>query len=1049
MFGPSLRIFVSASTHDLGMHRRAVEQALLDSGIHPITQEHFRADNRTLTDFLRDEVAACDAVICLVGHVFGAAPSDRPDRSYTQLEYDFAQAYARPVFVFLTSDDFSPKAAPGDTVVQLAAQRAHREGLMRSHTCTWFGEVENLRSMVRDIVPKIRTGAGQVPIHYLYPPNQPVHFAGRGFELNQFREALRRASPSVIAVIGMAGQGKSTLVHHGLKTYARGLFATGFWWSADRDGFSFDLFLDEALGHFLQGGFDKRELPEKRQRVTRLLSLLQQRPLVLVIDGLQRWLRGWQGTDADDGSMPTLDERRGQDAEIDDLLRAASALTNGSHLILTTRALPEALDHAARTLVPVYEPEKRFALEGLDNRAAVQLLRAWSVAGTEDALIKTAQQYGMHPLALNLLGSHLKEHYGGQIQPRIALGNADPLQKFNQLIDETRRHFPQRRKAERLLGIVAHSLGPASLSAVAFCLRQLMPSWKERLRLCLFPERAERVELPESDLALTRELVVALANWQITGWDTGAQTLSLHPLVSEHFIRLIPFPREIHRNLAAWYASQSVPENASTLDHMRSRRLAVEHALRAGDMKWCARLMFELVAGGYTFSGWLDVWGHQSFAIELLHRLAAASEGELRADFLLARSAHLHQLSRGHESLADSSAAIKMIAKPGAPHSLQSNTTLAKAFVNRGNVHRDIGRSSDALSDYERALAIFQARDLLDVEAQIDIAHTTVNHANALLDLGHWSRARSGYDIGCADYERLLLFDPQRLAPNLAMARMNRGIVLTELGEDRLALADFTAAISGLQRCVENGRRELASRLAHVHITTGTKLSELGRNDEAAAEIDAALHLLDPLLAASRKDVEPLVALAYMDRAQVRLEQRRLDVALEDAHRAAAIYERFVIEGHEQYTGSLAHVRIIRAEIQFRLGAMALSAEDRTAGFAQLRELMRKWSGESDVEQVFLRKATAAVQYLWNGARDECGVLLSQLGELCEGYLRDPSAAEALRKTSERCLAKLLPLRTEFVAAGFDLKAFEQLPRESHPAITLAVAGERDSSSVS
>src|SRR4029434_3025351 len=71
-------VFISATTADLGSYRLAVRDTLLDQSVHPILQDHLEPDYQTLLDILRREINACDAVICLVGYVYGQEPKNRP-----------------------------------------------------------------------------------------------------------------------------------------------------------------------------------------------------------------------------------------------------------------------------------------------------------------------------------------------------------------------------------------------------------------------------------------------------------------------------------------------------------------------------------------------------------------------------------------------------------------------------------------------------------------------------------------------------------------------------------------------------------------------------------------------------------------------------------------------------------------------------------------------------------------------------------------------------------------------------------------------------------
>jgi serine/threonine protein kinase len=106
------RIFVSATSRDLGSFRRAVSDALLALDVQPVVQDdpaEFPPDYRAVVDMLRAKIERCDAAICLVGLVYGQEPrqrsADAPRRSYTQLEYEIAVDLRKPAFLFLATND--------------------------------------------------------------------------------------------------------------------------------------------------------------------------------------------------------------------------------------------------------------------------------------------------------------------------------------------------------------------------------------------------------------------------------------------------------------------------------------------------------------------------------------------------------------------------------------------------------------------------------------------------------------------------------------------------------------------------------------------------------------------------------------------------------------------------------------------------------------------------------------------------------------------------------------------------------------------------------
>lgn len=146
------RVFVSATSDDLGSYRRIVSDTQLKLDAQPVTQDHFAPDSREVEQMLRNRIAACDAVICLVGAVYGHEPKQHDDgarRSYTQLEYDVAVELQKPLFVFLATDDcgLDQRAEEPDELRQL--QFEHRRRIFQGEQ-VWspFASREDLAAKV-------------------------------------------------------------------------------------------------------------------------------------------------------------------------------------------------------------------------------------------------------------------------------------------------------------------------------------------------------------------------------------------------------------------------------------------------------------------------------------------------------------------------------------------------------------------------------------------------------------------------------------------------------------------------------------------------------------------------------------------------------------------------------------------------------------------------------------------------------------------------------------------------------------------------------------
>jgi tetratricopeptide (TPR) repeat protein len=149
----STRVFISATSGDLGSVRQVVKEALLAIDCHPVEQTNFPPDYRTVRDMLEEKIRSCQAVVHIVGHRYGAEPDPHklppgtPRRSYTHMEYDLARKLNKKLYVFLCATDFPYDLCDAETADKQALQHAHRDALLaderlRTRVAT-RGELEN------------------------------------------------------------------------------------------------------------------------------------------------------------------------------------------------------------------------------------------------------------------------------------------------------------------------------------------------------------------------------------------------------------------------------------------------------------------------------------------------------------------------------------------------------------------------------------------------------------------------------------------------------------------------------------------------------------------------------------------------------------------------------------------------------------------------------------------------------------------------------------------------------------------------------------------
>ena len=60
------RVFISATSKDLGTVRELVEEALLTMDCMPIEQTNFPPDYRSVREMIEEKVAGCEAISCAI-----------------------------------------------------------------------------------------------------------------------------------------------------------------------------------------------------------------------------------------------------------------------------------------------------------------------------------------------------------------------------------------------------------------------------------------------------------------------------------------------------------------------------------------------------------------------------------------------------------------------------------------------------------------------------------------------------------------------------------------------------------------------------------------------------------------------------------------------------------------------------------------------------------------------------------------------------------------------------------------------------------------------
>lgn len=108
-----MKVFISSTYDDLREYRRAVRDAILRLGHHPIGMEDFGSRPDTPKKAALDAVGDCDAFVGIYAHRYGSIP-DGDSLSLIEQEFDRASGAGKPCYVYLIDPTFNWQGARDD-----------------------------------------------------------------------------------------------------------------------------------------------------------------------------------------------------------------------------------------------------------------------------------------------------------------------------------------------------------------------------------------------------------------------------------------------------------------------------------------------------------------------------------------------------------------------------------------------------------------------------------------------------------------------------------------------------------------------------------------------------------------------------------------------------------------------------------------------------------------------------------------------------------------------------------------------------------------------
>jgi tetratricopeptide (TPR) repeat protein len=260
--GDGLRVFISHTSEmrafPEGMsYVAAVERAVAAAGHVIVDMADFPTADRPPAELCAERVRGCDVYVGVLGTRYGSPVRDRPDVSYTELEFETATEENLDRLVFLLDEGATDVGIPLSALLDRefgSRQDAFRRRIQDSGLVTGsFANPDMLGRLAERSLRELaanRPGSRERMLQVWNIPARNPGFTGRDGLLAAVRERLVAGDTAVVqAFQGMGGVGKTQLAIEYAHRFADG-YDLAWWVNAEQGGLIGDQFaaLGMALG---------------------------------------------------------------------------------------------------------------------------------------------------------------------------------------------------------------------------------------------------------------------------------------------------------------------------------------------------------------------------------------------------------------------------------------------------------------------------------------------------------------------------------------------------------------------------------------------------------------------------------------------------------------------------------------------------------------------------------------------------------------------------------------------------------------------------------
>ncbi len=333
-------VMISSTAIDLPEHREEIRQGCERAGFEPRVMEHLPALDADAIEASLRMVEEADVYVGVFAFRYGYIPDGR-DISITEVEYNRAVELKKSRLIFFMHDDHPVTRKDVETGPAELKLKTLKDRLGKERVISFFHSPKDLRAQVVEALTTLgkkldadeagdtvastvaklhRTSAIPAPpepyIAHPYTLLQSRDLVGRQAELNALTDWVTKPVTTkdarIFCFVAIGGMGKSALTWKWFREVAPNEMkplAGRLWWSFYESDATFENFLVRALC-YVGGESEKavRKLPWP-DREALLLKELNDKPYLVVLDGLERILIAYNTMDASRLADDDLDQQ--------------------------------------------------------------------------------------------------------------------------------------------------------------------------------------------------------------------------------------------------------------------------------------------------------------------------------------------------------------------------------------------------------------------------------------------------------------------------------------------------------------------------------------------------------------------------------------------------------------------------------------------------------------------------------------------------------------------------------------------------------------------